>query len=302
MEQGENTKDDTSKVDDNSTSLDINGHNESKSQSSEEVEQDCLEPDSEQAVDSDNDSNFRDEPESTKSKEDYSACIKLIEKFQEAVLDNAVRVIQAAFKRFLERRRFLKLRKAATVIQRSVRRWLGVKHTPENPNVGHLAINSNSEQNIEMQRNCSSSEGLVSEVAVGDVECYSKEQQKRTLDENDLAEDALCSNKGLNNDDNLEVASSEDANQFENSFESLDVSSMTGSRDDVSDAVLCMYQCDEVSRIVDPDSLSLADSGIDMGSDIAFEATNVDDCKLPSRENPLLVSSNVSVEETTSQQ
>ena len=222
LEQGENTKDDTSKVDDNSTSLDIDGHNESKPQSSEEVEQDCLELNSEQAVNSDNESNFHDESESSKSKEDYSACIKLIEKFQEAVLDNAVRVIQAAFKRFLERRRFLKLRKAATVIQRSVRRWLRVKHSSESPNAGHLAINSNNEQNIEMQRNCSSSEGLVSEVAVDDVECYSKEQQKRSLDENSetAADDFLCSNEQLNN--NMQPARSEDANQFENSFESLD--------------------------------------------------------------------------------
>ncbi|XP_001637967.2 uncharacterized protein LOC5517978 [Nematostella vectensis] len=62
------------------------------------------------------------------SQSGYSACIKLIEKFQEAVLDSAVRVIQAAFKRFRERRRFLKLKKAATVIQRNFRKWLAMRH------------------------------------------------------------------------------------------------------------------------------------------------------------------------------
>ena len=85
-------------------------------------------------------------------------------------------------------------------------------------------------------------------------------------------------------------------------LKALIASSMTGSSDDVSDAGVCIDQCDEVSPIVDPDSLSLADSGIDMGSDTAFEATNVDDCKFLSSESPLLISSNASVEETTSQQ
>ena len=66
----------------------------------------------------------------TTPKDQYSACYKLIEKFQEAVLDNAVRIIQAAFKRFTLRRRFLRWRKAATVIQRNVRKWLHNRNAP----------------------------------------------------------------------------------------------------------------------------------------------------------------------------
>ena len=57
-------------------------------------------------------------------KDEYSACNKLIEKFQEAVIDTAVRIIQAYFKRFYERKRFLRLKKAVSVIQRSLRNWL----------------------------------------------------------------------------------------------------------------------------------------------------------------------------------
>lgn len=66
--------------------------------------------------------------DSTQNKESYSACLKLIEKFQEVVMDSAVRVIQAAFKRFRERRRFLRIKKAVMVIQRNLRKWLETKH------------------------------------------------------------------------------------------------------------------------------------------------------------------------------
>lgn len=57
-------------------------------------------------------------------KDDYSACNRLIEKFQEAVIDSAVRIIQAYFKRFYQRKKFLRLKKAVSVIQRSLRNWL----------------------------------------------------------------------------------------------------------------------------------------------------------------------------------
>lgn len=66
--------------------------------------------------------------DSTQNKEGYSACLKLIEKFQEVVMDSAVRVIQAAFKRFRERKRFLRIKKAVMVIQRNLRKWLETKH------------------------------------------------------------------------------------------------------------------------------------------------------------------------------
>lgn len=57
-------------------------------------------------------------------KDSYSPCLKVIEKFQEIVMDSAVRVIQAAFKRFRERRRFLRIKKAVMVIQRNLRKWI----------------------------------------------------------------------------------------------------------------------------------------------------------------------------------
>ena len=66
--------------------------------------------------------------DSSQNKESYSACLKLIEKFQEVVMDSAVRVIQAAFKRFRERRRFLRIKKAVMVIHRNLRKWLETKH------------------------------------------------------------------------------------------------------------------------------------------------------------------------------
>lgn len=61
-------------------------------------------------------------------KESYSPCLKVIEKFQEIVMDSAVRVIQAAFKRFRERRRFLRIKKAVVVIQRNLRKWIQARH------------------------------------------------------------------------------------------------------------------------------------------------------------------------------
>lgn len=61
-------------------------------------------------------------------KESYSPCLKVIEKFQEIVMDSAVRVIQAAFKRFRERKRFLRIKKAVMVIQRNLRKWIQARH------------------------------------------------------------------------------------------------------------------------------------------------------------------------------
>lgn len=287
-EQGENTKDDTTKVDDSNTNLTAEDPNENRLESSEVREQERLELNNEQLENSYNENN------SLKSKEDYSACIKLIEKFQEAVLENAVRVIQAAFKRFRERRRFLKLRKAATVIQRSVRRWLKMKHSCERSKL-QLAIKGDSEQNSEMQRNCTTSVEMDGEVALADVESDIEEEESELMGERfDGVTDDRFDHEGLTEDKDRAV-------QFENSFESLDASSLCGSADNISDACEGIDQIEDTSPVSDPDTLSLADSGIDMCSDSTIEAAIPDDCKCSYSESPLPASSDMLLEETTSE-
>lgn len=254
-------------------------------------------------MNSDNENTFHEETESAKSKEDYSACIKLIEKFQEAVLDNAVRVIQAAFKRFRERQQFLKLRRAATVIQRSVRRWLKLKHSSDT-HVCHLAIKGDCELNIKIQGNCLTSENLDKKVALDDVQSDSEGEKSGSADESHdrLEGDSLFDHARLTEDKDGISENMSKKNDFENSFESLDASSLSGSTDNISDAGVCIDQCEDTCTppIVDPDSLSLADSGIDMCSDTAVEAAFTDDCKLSSSENPLLISYSAANQETTS--
>lgn len=285
-------------MDDNSTNSTTDDHNESKVESSE-----ASETTDEQVVNSDNENTFQEETESAKSKEDYSACIKLIEKFQEAVLDNAVRVIQVAFKRFRERRRFLKLRRAATVIQRSVRRWLKLRHSSDRHKC-HLAIKGDCEHNIKMQGNCLTSENLDKKVALDDGESDSVGEESGLAGENHdgLEEGSSFDHARLTEDKDGISETVSEKNDFENSFESLDASSLSGSTDNISDAGVCIDQCEDTCTppIVDPDSLSLADSGIDMCTDTAVEAAITDDCKLSSSENPLLISSSVANQETTS--
>ena len=264
-------------------------------------EEECSEPNSDPFLNSGNENNSTEDTEPLKSKDDYSACIKLIEKFQEAVIDNAVRVIQAAFKRFRERRQFLKLRKSATVIQRSVRRWLRLKHLSERVEC-HLALNGNREENSEMQRNCSTYDELDKEASLDHVIHVSdnEEQEGRLLDETyvDVRGDYLFDHEGVTEDNGvmLEAVLEETDNQLENSFESLDAS-LSGSADNISDVGVYIDHCEDTSPSSDPDSLSLADSGIDMCSDTTVEATVTDECKCSSSENPLSTSSNVIVQE-----
>ena len=278
-------------MDDNTDSTTDN-HNESKVESSE-----ASETTDEQVVNSDSENAFHKETDSVKSKEDYSASIKLIEKFQEAVLDNAVRVIQASFKRFRERQRFLKLRRAATVIQRSVRQWLNLKHSSERHEC-HLAVKGDCEQTGEMQGNCLTSEDRDEKVALDDVETDSEGEESGLAGEhyNRIEEDSSFDHAGLTEDKEM-VSEKHD---FKNSFESLDASSLSGSADNISDAGVCIDHCEDAPPIVDPDSLSLADSGIDMCSDTAVEAATTDDCKLSTSENPLLISSSSADKETSS--
>ena len=269
-------------MDENDSNLTADDHNENNLESSE-----VNEPEShtEHLLNSYNENNSNDKTEHAKSKEDYSACIMLIEKFQEAVIDNAVRVIQAAFKRFRERRRFLKLRKAATVIQKSIRQWLKRRHLSETTEC-HLAITGVSEQRSEMERKCSLSDEQQRGVT---VDCGSEIERSRTVqDSYDDIRDDPCSHEGLAEDkDSLSVSVSDKTDQFENSFDSLDASSLSGSADNISDAGVCVDQSEDNSPVSDPDSLSLADSGIDMYSDVPIEATIVDGYKCSESENPL---------------
>lgn len=216
-----------------------------------------------------------------KSKEDYSACIKLIEKFQEAVLDNAVRIIQAAFKQFRERRRFLKLKKAATVIQRSVRRWLQLRHSNRWPEI--QSAKPECERDIEMQNNCFIPHELGQrEVTFSHVESIDNAEERESVDESfDGQDDLLWTHKELVKDDNdLSGSTSERTERFDNSCESLDVVSLSGSADNLSDTEVCVDQSEEISPTSDPDSLSLADSGIDMCSDTTQEVLAIiDDCE-----------------------
>lgn len=84
------------------------------------------------------------------------------------------------------------------------------------------------------------------------------------------------------------METSDGTTQFEdtNSLECLDISSLCGSCDNICDAGLSIDPCEDSHRAVDPDALSLADSGIDTCSDTGVEAALTDECKFLSSENP----------------
>lgn len=87
-------------------------------------------------------------------KDDYSACNRLIEKFQEAVIDSAVRIIQAYFKRFYQRKKFLRLKKAVSVIQRSLRNWLQKKKNKHKTQENSAAVIKTKNNILESCTNC----------------------------------------------------------------------------------------------------------------------------------------------------
>ena len=289
MEQGESSKDDASKIDGSATNSSTDEPDESELDSSEG---DHMRVKNEHSVNSNENSDvFNEEPvKLTGCKDDYSACITLIEKFQEAVIDNAVRVIQAAFKRFRERQRFLKLRKAATIIQRVVRKWLGNKRSCKALKC-HLTIKGSGQPTDMVQNKVSScSQGHYTDEAVGNDESTSIiGSQIKLKDENhDNLEGCDCCEDWIENKDSISVETSDGTSQFEdtNSLECLDISSLCGSCDNICDADLSIDPCEDSHRAVDPDALSLADSGIDTCSDTGVEAALTDECKFLSSENP----------------
>ena len=271
-------------MEENNTQLPSNVHNSSDLEASEVNEQEIVNSNCEHVVNSYNeDENSHGETEHLKSKEDYSACNKLIEKFQEAVLDNAVRVIQAAFQRFRERRRFLKRRRAATIIQRSVRHWLMTRHLSETScTESCFAIKEANEWNTETQENLSSTE-QEREMVDWTGNLSDSEEIQNKLENSEVVSEGLSEGKG-----NLLDSASCKADQFESSLDSLDDSSLSGSTDNISDSGVCIDQGeDNIAVTNDPDALSLADSGIDMYSDTPVEATIVDDCKCFTTGHPL---------------
>lgn len=291
MEQGESSKDDTSKMDGNATNSSTDEPDESELDSSEG---DHMKVKNEQAVNSnENGDMFNEEAvKLTTSKDDYSPCITLIEKFQEAVIDNAVRVIQAAFKRFRERQRFLKLRKAATIIQRVVRKWLGNKRSCKALEC-HLTIKGSGQPADMVQSalsSCLNSQGHNIDETVGNDESTAIIGSQIKLEDknHDNLEGFDCCEDWIENKDSISVETSDGTSQFEdtNSLECLDISSLCGSCDNICDAGLSIDPCEDSHRAVDPDALSLADSGIDTCSDIGVEAALTDECKFLSSENP----------------
>lgn len=173
----------------------------------------------------------------TQPKDDYSACFKLIEKFQEAVLDNAVRIIQAAFKLFTQRRRFLRLKKAATVIQRNVRRWLQQRHSRMRPCSLHLNNGKPEEHNALCQKTVSSDDGLYQSSSV----------EEESFDATPHIEFEHC-----------EIDQGVGHQEEDSKTEFLQL-----------DTWLILFKD---LQIEEPDSLSLTDSGIDCCSDTAVEA------------------------------
>lgn len=290
-EQGENTKDDTSKVDENGGNSAVGGGSETSSDSLETKEQENLVSNNQHLEDCrhnvHNDNNSDDSRENVQSKEDYSACIKLIEKFQEAVLDNAVRIIQAAYKRFRERRRFLKLKKSATVIQRTVRQWLVLRHSKGLPAL--QSTKPECEHDNGVQKDCCGDSNLEREISPCHIESEDQVEEKDSVDvdsfDGDRA-DSLWTRKELAKGVDVAPESmSEEHEQFENSFENFDAVSLSGSTDNLSDTEVCIDQGEEIALTSDPDSLSLADSGIDMGSDTTQEVAVIDDCECSKFEN-----------------
>ena len=284
-EQGENTKDDISKVDENGGNSAVDGGSETNSDSLETEEQENL--DLEHLEGCRHNVNSDDSRETVQSKEDYSACIKLIEKFQEAVLDNAVRIIQAAYKRFRERRRFLKLKKAVTVIQKSVRQWLVVRHSK-----GLRALQSakpECEHDKGVQKNCCDDSKLEREISACHIKSEDQVIESHSVDVDsfvgDRADSLWTRKESAKNVHDEPEPTSEEHEQFENSFDNFDAVSLSGSTDNLSDTEVCIDQGEEIALTSDPDSLSLADSGIDMGSDTTQEVAVIDDCECSKVEN-----------------
>lgn len=298
-EQGENTKDDTNKVDDSDSNSAADGDSESNS---DIKEQENSESKNHQSVDSGydiySDNKAIGDRGPVQSREDYSACTKLIEKFQEAVLDNAVRIIQTAFKCFRERRRFLKLKKAATVIQRSVRRWLQSRRS-----IGLSKFQfakPNCEHDIETQKNCFNPDELDRDITFSNIEGKDKTEERDSVDDTYSSEGdravSLWTHDELTKDvDGLPESPSEGNEQFENSFESLDAGSLSGSADNLSETDMYIVQIEEISPTSDADSLSLADSGIDMCSDTIQEVAIIDDCECSKIDNTSPTSSDTAV-------
>ncbi|XP_031551240.1 uncharacterized protein LOC116288577 [Actinia tenebrosa] len=114
--------------------------------------------------------------DSTQNKESYSACLKLIEKFQEVVMDSAVRVIQAAFKRFRERRRFLRIKRAVMVIQRNLRKWLETKHPCIRPTDFERQSSDGSKSDEYRETIENESEGCVTEEEDKQLNCNKSEK------------------------------------------------------------------------------------------------------------------------------
>ena len=291
-EQGENTKDDASKVDDNDRNSAVDGGNETRSDSSETKEQENLDSNNQHLVDCRhnvyNDNNSDDSRETVQSiKEDYSACIKLIEKFQEAVLDNAVRIIQAAYKQFRERRRFLKLRKSATVIQRNVRRWLVLRRSKGLP--APQSSKPECEHDNGVQKSCCNGSKQEREVSFCHIESEDQVEERQSVDVDSFdchRSDSLWTQEELAKDvDGAPESVSKEHEQFENSFENFDAVSLSGSTGNLSDAEVSIHQGEEIALTSDPDSLSLADSGIDMGSDTTQEVAVIDDCECSKSES-----------------
>ena len=292
-EQGENTKDDTSKVDENGGNSAVDGDSETSSDSLDTKEQENLDSNNQHLEDCRynvrNDNNSDDSRETVQCKEDYSACIKLIEKFQEAVLDNAVRIIQAAYKRFRERRRFLKLKKSATVIQTSVRRWLVLRHSKGLPAL--QSIKPECEHDSGVQKNYCVDSKLEREISCH-IESKDQVEEKHSVDvdsvDGDRA-DSFWTHKELAKDvhglHGAPESTSKEHEQFENSFDNFDAVSLSGSTENLSDTEVCIDQREEIAFRSDPDSLSLADSGIDMGSDTTQEVAVIDDCECSKFEN-----------------
>jgi len=290
-EQGENTKDDASKVDENGVNSAVDGGIETSSDSLETNEQENLDSNNQHLVDCRhnvyNDNNSDDSRETVQSKEDYSACIKLIEKFQEAVLDNAVRIIQAAYKRFRERRRFLKLKKSATVIQRCARRWLVLRHSKGLPAL--QSTKPECEHDNGVQKSCCNGSKQEREVSSRHIESEDQVEERQSVESNSFdgdRADSLWTQEELEKDvDGAPESTSEEHEQFENSFENFDAVSLSGSTENLSDAEVSINQGEEIAFTSDPDSLSLADSGIDMGSDTTQEVAVIDDCECSKFEN-----------------
>ena len=315
-EQGENTKDDTIKGDESDRNSAGVGSNE------KDLERGCESIDLynkdkvDCAYNTKDENSLQNNQESLASKEDYSACNKLIEKFQEAVLDNAVRIIQAAFKRFRERRHFLKLKKAATVIQRSVRQWLKLRQSNERPRLKSLKHKGK----LEIGEQKSGSMPNLLNGKVDGIHTENKEKGgERETPHGEFEDEREPTNGGFEDErDNCQCNCKElihgneelcarestvdETDQFDISFDSLDTESFMGSADNLSETDVCLDQNGDNSPTGDADALSLADSGIDMCSDTVQEVAIIEECEFSKIENTLPNTSSSLTNEPTDHQ